>query len=91
MGSAAQRRTGAPRVDTVRVIQHRFHDEDPAYSKEEVIASIGKPNMSRMINNICAFEPRNALILQKLKDIVRREPLRKVRYAYALARVPASR
>lgn len=69
---------GARREDVVRVVQTRFFDEDPAYSREEVIPSIGKPNMSRMVNNICGFEPRNALILNRICGVLESEPGRKV-------------
>ena len=69
---------GDRREDIVRVVQHRFNDDDPAYSKEEVIASIGKPNMSKMINNICAFGPRNALIVDNIHRCVEKENQRKV-------------
>lgn len=69
---------GKRRIDEVRVSQHRYFHDDLNYSREEMIASIRKPNMSRMINNICAFLPRNKLILELLRDVLQREPLRKI-------------
>ena len=69
---------GERREDRVKVVQRRFECEDPAYSKEEMIASIGKPNMSRMINNICSYPPRNIMIADMIADILVKEPERKV-------------
>jgi superfamily II DNA or RNA helicase len=69
---------GTPRTDTVRVAQVVYHAADEAYCREEVIKSIGKPNMSRMINNVTAFAPRTALIVGAIAAVLQLEPLRKV-------------
>jgi superfamily II DNA or RNA helicase len=68
---------GKRREDTVDVVQHRFFHRDERYCKEEMIG-IGKPNVSRMINNICAFEPRTQLIVGSILDVVARDTGRKV-------------
>lgn len=65
------------RKDTVRVIVKEYYDPDPTYSKEHTIFN-DKPNMSKMINNICAYQPRNEIITKLLKDILEKEPERKV-------------
>jgi hypothetical protein len=68
------------RSDEVRVVQERFFDARPEYCREEVIGSPfnSKPNVSRMINNICGFEPRNALIVDMIRRVLELEPGRKV-------------
>lgn len=68
---------GKRRVDAVQVVQRRYFSEDPAYCTEETIASIGKPNMSRMVNNICAFPARSALIADILAQVLAWQPGRK--------------
>ena len=68
---------GKRREDTVDVVQHRFYDPDPRYSREEMIG-IGKPNVSRMINNIAAFVPRTRLIVDTIGSMLRSEPGRKI-------------
>ncbi len=37
----------------------------------------GKPNVSRMINEICAHAPRDAAMLDELEAVLRREPRRR--------------
>ncbi|PNH12575.1 putative ATP-dependent RNA [Tetrabaena socialis] len=69
---------GKRREDIVHVIQYSYYNEDPLYSKEELIRSIGKPNMSRMINNICAFAPRNLVVVDAITRLFAMEPQRKV-------------
>ena len=61
---------GQPRVDTVHVHQERFYDEDPSYSREVLIPRVNKPNISRMINQICTFERRNLLIADWISKIL---------------------
>lgn len=69
---------GRRRVDTVNVVQIRFFDEDPSFCHEVLIPGIGKPNISRMINNISAFAKRNDLIVDHIAEVLGREPGRKV-------------
>lgn len=69
---------GQPRADRVHVVQIQYCVADEAYCHEDMIASIGKPNMSRMINRIASYSPRNELIVHMIAQVVRWEPLRKV-------------
>lgn len=65
------------RTDTnliVKVI--KYYDPDPAYSKERVMWT-GKICLPQMLNAICAHQPRDALILDTLADVLKREPGRK--------------
>lgn len=69
---------GEARVDTVHVHQERFFDDDPNYSREVIIPRVNKPNISRMINNICTFEKRNIIIVEWIAKILEEEDERKV-------------
>jgi superfamily II DNA or RNA helicase len=63
----------------VKILIKRYYDPHTAYSKEAKIwNSPNKLNVAKMINNICAFAPRNYLLVQTLKDILQKEPNRKV-------------
>ena len=69
---------GKRREDTVDVVQHNFYDPDQRYCRNEMIGGLGKPNVSRMINNICAFHPRTRLIVDAIVRLLHKEPGRKV-------------
>jgi len=63
----------------VKILIKRYYDPHTAYSKEAKIwNSPNKLNVAKMINNICAFPPRNYLLVQTLKDILQKQPNRKV-------------
>jgi superfamily II DNA or RNA helicase len=71
---------GQRREDVVDVVQHRFYDDDPDYSREETIGfgPDSKPNTARMINNVCGHGARNELLVDTIVDLLRREPGRKI-------------
>lgn len=71
---------GKRREDTVLVVQHRFFDAAPAYSREVMInfGGMQKPNISRMINNITEFAPRTAAAVDAIACMLEKEPGRKV-------------
>jgi hypothetical protein len=75
--SAAKRNDTDVVVDVIP-----FESADCTYCEEPVIHTGSRygpsPNMARMINNICAFGPRNDLIVSKIKDIFQKEPMRKM-------------
>lgn len=54
-----------------------FYDPHPDYGREIHMYN-GKRNVAQMINAICAFEPRNNMIIQTLIEIKREEPERKI-------------
>ena len=68
---------GKRRSDAVDVVQHPFSSADLEYCKEETVYG-GNPNVSRMINNICEFEPRNRLIVDTIAGLIAAEPGRRV-------------
>lgn len=57
---------GKRRQDSVVVVQRRYRDADPAYCREVTIASTGRPNSSRMINNIAEHAPRTAMLVEHI-------------------------
>lgn len=65
------------RVDDVDVHVHDYYDHSPSYSTEHYIMG-DKPNMARMINNICAFEPRTQFVIKELECVLQAEPNRRV-------------
>ena len=50
---------------------------DPSYCQEHYLYN-GKPNIARMINNICESIERTSFIVSQVKSILEKEPLRKV-------------
>ena len=62
----------------VDVLIKRYYDPDPNYSREAKLWNTGKLNVAKMINQVCEFPPRNVYIVQTLKDVLEKEPNRKV-------------
>lgn len=62
----------------VRVQLREFFDTTPAYCAERTMMGGTKLNVSRMINQVCEFEPRNAFIAEQIKVILETEPHRRV-------------
>ena len=65
------------RVDNVDIICYEYFVEDDRYSKEELLFN-GKPNMARMINNICEYEPRIDKLISIIKKIKKNEENRNI-------------
>lgn len=59
------------------VHKETFHDEDPSYNKVLTLYN-GKPNMARMLNNLCQYTPRTNFIVDLLLKLLKKEPLRNV-------------
>ncbi len=68
---------GSKRKDAVQVYIEHFDHPSEKYSKE-VLMYNGSVNMSRMINNICDFQPRVAYLVGRIREIVANEPKRKI-------------
>lgn len=68
------------RTDTVNVHIHPYFDPSPSYSyaHEIFMAGTSKPNVAKMINNICSFKPRQVYILNILSSLISKEPKRKI-------------
>ena len=65
------------RQDDVLVELTRYYDQDPRYSHTHTIMGT-KPNMSKMVNNICDWAPRNEVILTAIRNTLTKEPCRKI-------------
>ena len=66
------------RADAQMVVEMiQYYDPNPDYGRERVFWN-GKKNVPQMINAICAYEPRNILLLRALRDLLQREPGRRV-------------
>lgn len=62
--------------DTVIVKAIEYYDPNPHYSQECLMAR-DKLNISRMINNVCAFPPRVVRLLDEWKLVYDKEPARR--------------
>ena len=56
------------KVENVDVVCYEYFVDDLTYSDECKLFN-NKPNMSRMINNICDYEPRTDKIIDIIKDL----------------------
>lgn len=65
------------RKDVVDVIVEEYYDTSLEYSREHTLG-LNKPNISRMINNICSFQPRNKQIVDSIVTLLQKEPMRKI-------------
>lgn len=54
-----------------------FNDTNKNYCHEAVLFN-GKVNMAKMINNIAEYEPRTDFIVERVSDLLEREPSRNV-------------
>lgn len=65
------------RSDTVNVQIHPFTSDNDEYSRLETLSN-GKINISRMINNICQCLERVDFVSEIIKNVLDKEPQRKV-------------
>jgi len=65
------------RSDEVDVMMYDYECEDPLYCDEATLYT-GKPNISRMINNICEYKPRVVFITDIIADVIKNETERKI-------------
>jgi superfamily II DNA or RNA helicase len=56
---------------------HKYFVYDLDYSHVKMMYN-GSPNMVSMINNICSYMPRTRFIIKLLKDVLEKEPERKI-------------
>lgn len=68
---------GGKRDDIVLVHLKEFDHASPEY-RQECLMYNGKPNMSKMINNVCAFGPRIEFVVELVTAALEKEPTRKV-------------
>lgn len=63
--------------DSLDVIMKYYYDSDPNYSKIPLLFN-GRPNISKLINNVCEYSPRTEMLVDELDIILKKEPLREV-------------
>ena len=56
-------------LEEVNVKVIKYYEEDETYSKIEMNYQ-GKPNTSKMMNNVCDYYPRNELIVNEIKTCI---------------------
>ena len=71
-------RNAKKKVDIVNVECHEYHNQNPIYSQEVLLPFNNKPNMARMINNICDFPDRTEYIVNIIKNIKKKENKRNI-------------
>ena len=59
----------------VKLVNYVNHDS--AYCLEHCLFN-GKPNMAKMLNNICEYQPRTDIISREVKDIISQEDNRNI-------------
>ena len=55
----------------------KYNNSDPSYNGECLLYN-GKPNVAKMINNICSFSLRTDHICDKIYDVLKKEPNRNI-------------
>jgi superfamily II DNA or RNA helicase len=68
---------GVQKKDNMKIIFKEYYDPNYEYSREYMMFN-KKPNMSKMINNICNFIPRSEFVIECLVEVLEKEPNRKV-------------
>jgi len=56
---------------------HKYYETDDAYSHVHLLWN-GNPNSARMVSNVCEYKPRTIMIVKIIKDILTKEPERKI-------------
>jgi superfamily II DNA or RNA helicase len=56
---------------------HKYYVHDLDYSYVKTMYN-GSPNIVGMVNNICSFKPRTQFIINLLKEVLKKEPERKI-------------
>ena len=64
-------------ITEVNVEIHKYFDPNQDYSCPKLMWN-GKPNCPAMINNICKYKPRTTMIRDLIKNILIKEPDRKI-------------
>ena len=56
---------------------HKYFVHDNSYSYVKMMYN-GSPNIVSMVNNICSYKPRTLFIIKLLKEVLEKEPDRKI-------------
>jgi superfamily II DNA or RNA helicase len=77
IGDIVYKGSKAMRDSDVKVVVKNYYNSAPAYSRCHKLFN-GKPNVSRMINNLCNFTPRTTFVVDTLLEVLQKEPQRRV-------------
>jgi superfamily II DNA or RNA helicase len=77
LGDVLYSNTKQKTKDNVNIECIYYYDPNPLYSKEVYMMG-NKLNISKMLNNICEYDPRIQMVAEKIKDILQKEPARKI-------------
>jgi len=67
----------AKQSDDVNVLIKYFYESDPEYSHIPLMYN-GKPNISKLINQVCSYGPRTQMLVDELEKVLDKEPDREV-------------
>lgn len=67
----------AKQSDDVKVIIKYFYESEPEYSHIPLLYN-GKPNISRLINQVCSYAPRTQMLVEELEKVLKVESDREV-------------
>jgi len=65
------------RKDELKIIFRKYYENNPSYSKEHTLYN-KKPNIAKMLTQVCDFQPRTDFIVQIIHDIITKEPDRRI-------------
>lgn len=67
-----------PKEDKDMIVHmHKYYTSDPDYSRVQMLWN-GNPNSAKMVNSICEYEPRTLMIVNIIKDILKKDIDRQV-------------
>lgn len=67
----------AKQSDDVKVIIKYFYESEPEYSHIPLLYN-GKPNIPRLINQVCSYAPRTQMLVEELEKVLKVESDREV-------------
>lgn len=67
----------AKQSDDVNVLIKYFYESEPEYSHIPLLYN-GKPNISKLINQVCSYAPRTQMLVDELEKVMVKEPDREV-------------
>ena len=65
------------RQDVMKIVFKKYYDNDPKYSKEHTLYN-KKPNIAKMLTQVCDFKPRTEYIIQIIHALIQKEPERRI-------------
>lgn len=76
LGKSVYRNKSKDSIDMI-IQMHKYYVTDSSYSEVKQMFN-GKFNTPSMVNNICNYKPRTLYIIETIKQILKKEPNRKI-------------